>query len=141
MIDRRHTGIKGHPKGSSGRGSGPASIPNRGKGSSVRKKDVGLHLWPQAASLPQAGITLSPKEQPPPTQLVNNLPRFPSEFDRAPLGDAARRLTSTPSVSVYSLEFEANFLASTRPKPIAASLFGMRQKEEEPLDPYLARFT
>ncbi|RWV96739.1 hypothetical protein GW17_00040526 [Ensete ventricosum] len=37
--------------------------------------------------------------------------------------------------------FEANFLFSARPKPTVASLLGMRQKEEEHLGQYLARFT
>ncbi|RRT44122.1 hypothetical protein B296_00028631 [Ensete ventricosum] len=38
-------------------------------------------------------------------------------------------------------EFEANFLASTRLKPTTASLFGMRQKEDEHLGLYLTHFT
>ncbi|RZS21745.1 hypothetical protein BHM03_00054419 [Ensete ventricosum] len=37
--------------------------------------------------------------------------------------------------------FEGNFLSSTRPKPTTASLLRMRQKEEEHLGQYLARFT
>ncbi|RRT70014.1 hypothetical protein B296_00026758 [Ensete ventricosum] len=37
-------------------------------------------------------------------------------------------------------EFEGNFLSSARPKPTTASLLGMRQKEEENLGQYLARF-
>ncbi|RWW48239.1 hypothetical protein BHE74_00045698 [Ensete ventricosum] len=37
-------------------------------------------------------------------------------------------------------EFDANFLTSARPKPTAACLLGMRQKEDEPLGPYLACF-
>ncbi|RWW54227.1 hypothetical protein BHE74_00039203 [Ensete ventricosum] len=37
--------------------------------------------------------------------------------------------------------FEGNFLSSARPKPTAASLLKMRQKEEEHLRQYLARFT
>ncbi|RWW41241.1 hypothetical protein BHE74_00053290 [Ensete ventricosum] len=39
------------------------------------------------------------------------------------------------------MEFESNFLSSARPKPTAASLLGIRQKEEEHLGQYLARFT
>ncbi|RWW08223.1 hypothetical protein GW17_00028353 [Ensete ventricosum] len=37
-------------------------------------------------------------------------------------------------------ESEANFLASGHLKPTVASILGMRQKEDEPLGPYLARF-
>ncbi|RWV81443.1 hypothetical protein GW17_00057135 [Ensete ventricosum] len=39
------------------------------------------------------------------------------------------------------MEFEGNFLSSARPKPTAASLLRMRQKEEEHLGQYLASFT
>ncbi|RWW62211.1 hypothetical protein BHE74_00030671 [Ensete ventricosum] len=49
-------------------------------------------------------------------------------------------LTSVHSFDQLAREFEANFLASTRPKPTATSLLEMRQKEDEPLDPYLTRF-
>ncbi|RWW81529.1 hypothetical protein BHE74_00010071 [Ensete ventricosum] len=38
-------------------------------------------------------------------------------------------------------EFEANFLASARPKSTTASLLGMRQKEDKHLGQYLTRFT
>ncbi|RRT35647.1 hypothetical protein B296_00040626 [Ensete ventricosum] len=49
------------------------------------------------------------------------------------------------SASIHSFdqlmrEFEANILASTRPKPAATSQLGMRQKEGKPLGLYLARF-
>ncbi|RRT61365.1 hypothetical protein B296_00043123 [Ensete ventricosum] len=49
-------------------------------------------------------------------------------------------LTSVHSFDQLAREFEANFLASTRPKPTAMSLLEMRQKEDEPLDPHLTRF-
>ncbi|RRT66777.1 hypothetical protein B296_00039912 [Ensete ventricosum] len=54
-----------------------------------------------------------------------------------------RRLppTSIHSFDQLAREFEVNFLASSPPKPITASLLGMRQREDKPLDPYLARFT
>ncbi|RWW72361.1 hypothetical protein BHE74_00019833 [Ensete ventricosum] len=48
--------------------------------------------------------------------------------------------SSDPTEHVVA-EFEANFLFSARPKPTVASLLGMRQKEEEHLGQYLARFT
>ncbi|RZS16638.1 hypothetical protein BHM03_00048660, partial [Ensete ventricosum] len=53
-----------------------------------------------------------------------------------------RRLppTSIHSFDQLAREFEVNFLASSPPKPITASLLGMRQREDKPLDLYLARF-
>ncbi|RRT69525.1 hypothetical protein B296_00008973 [Ensete ventricosum] len=51
-----------------------------------------------------------------------------------------------PPSSIHSFdqlvrEFEGNFLSSIRPKPTVASLLGMKQKKEEHLSQYLARFT
>ncbi|RWW48329.1 hypothetical protein BHE74_00045600 [Ensete ventricosum] len=51
-----------------------------------------------------------------------------------------------PPASIHSFgqlarEFQANFLASARPKPTTATHVVMRQKEDETLDPYLTRFT
>ncbi|RZS27979.1 hypothetical protein BHM03_00061527 [Ensete ventricosum] len=48
--------------------------------------------------------------------------------------------SSIHSFNQLAREFEGNFLSSARPKPTATSL-GMRQKEEEHLEQYLARFT
>ncbi|RWW38335.1 hypothetical protein BHE74_00056437 [Ensete ventricosum] len=45
------------------------------------------------------------------------------------------------SLDQLAKEFEANFVASARSKPIIASLLVMRQKEDEPLGPYLIYFT
>ncbi|RRT73963.1 hypothetical protein B296_00006329 [Ensete ventricosum] len=55
-------------------------------------------------------------------------------YDRLPLA-------SIHSFDYLAREFEANFLASAQPKPTTTSLLGMRQKEDEPLESYLARFT
>ncbi|RWW59544.1 hypothetical protein BHE74_00033513 [Ensete ventricosum] len=49
--------------------------------------------------------------------------------------------SSIHSLNQLSREFEGNFLSRARPKPTVASLLGMRQKEEEHLGQYLARFT
>ncbi|RWW81530.1 hypothetical protein BHE74_00010070 [Ensete ventricosum] len=46
---------------------------------------------------------LSLEGQPPVTQPVDDLPRFPLESDQAPSGDAARHSTSIPNASVCSL--------------------------------------
>ncbi|RZS02060.1 hypothetical protein BHM03_00032029 [Ensete ventricosum] len=45
------------------------------------------------------------------------------------------------SFNQLTREFEGNFFSSVRPKPTVASLLGMRQKEEEHIGQYLARFT
>ncbi|RRT43132.1 hypothetical protein B296_00038594 [Ensete ventricosum] len=50
-------------------------------------------------------------------------------------------LASIHSFDQLAREFEANLLVSARPKPTAASLLGMRQKEDEHLGLYLAHFT
>ncbi|RWW64696.1 hypothetical protein BHE74_00028050 [Ensete ventricosum] len=49
--------------------------------------------------------------------------------------------SSIHSFNQLAREFEGNFLSSARPKPTVASLLGMRQKEEEHLEQYLAHFT
>ncbi|RWW78599.1 hypothetical protein BHE74_00013185 [Ensete ventricosum] len=49
-------------------------------------------------------------------------------------------LASIHSFDQLAREFEANFLASTLLKLIVVSLLGMRQKEDEHLGMYLARF-
>ncbi|RWW81185.1 hypothetical protein BHE74_00010444 [Ensete ventricosum] len=55
-------------------------------------------------------------------------------YDRLPL-------TLIHSFDQLAREFEANFLTSAWPKLTIASLLGMRQKEDEPLGPYLTHFT
>ncbi|RRT46592.1 hypothetical protein B296_00005585 [Ensete ventricosum] len=108
---------------------------------------------PQAAPLAPIGMMSLIEGQPMAMQPTDNLPHLSLEFDCAPLGNAVRHLTSTPRwydrlplASIHSFnqlvrEFEANFLASTQLKPTVASLLGMRQKEDEPLGPYLTHFT
>ncbi|RRT45130.1 hypothetical protein B296_00050491 [Ensete ventricosum] len=49
--------------------------------------------------------------------------------------------SSIHSFNQLTREFEGNFFSSARPKPTAASLLGMRQKEEEHIGQYLACFT
>ncbi|RWV83162.1 hypothetical protein GW17_00055272 [Ensete ventricosum] len=84
----------------------------------------------QAASLTQEGAMLSLKEQPPATQLVDDLPRFPLEFDHAPSGDAARRPTPTPSTSVHSLP-DLDTLSSDSTDSLRAQLRLMNQKIDD----------
>ncbi|RWV90302.1 hypothetical protein GW17_00047506 [Ensete ventricosum] len=48
---------------------------------------------------------------------------------------------SIRSFDQLAKEFESNFLASVQPRPTTTSLLEMRQKEDEPLEQYLARFT
>ncbi|RWV93151.1 hypothetical protein GW17_00044415 [Ensete ventricosum] len=49
--------------------------------------------------------------------------------------------SSIHSFDKLTREFEGNFLSNARPKPTAASLLRMRQKEEEHLGQYLVGFT
>ncbi|RZR96747.1 hypothetical protein BHM03_00025801 [Ensete ventricosum] len=71
----------------------------------------------------------NPRLTPPPLNLG-----IPVWCDRLPLA-------SIHSFDQLTREFEANLLASARPKPTAASLLGMRQKEDEHLGLYLTHFT
>ncbi|RZR91702.1 hypothetical protein BHM03_00019875 [Ensete ventricosum] len=89
----------------------------------------------------------------PPRDAVRQLTSTPSASARIMPDPDTLSSDSTDSLRAYRLpptsidsfdqlvkEFEANFLASTCPKSTVASLLVMRQKEDEPLGPYLTRF-
>ncbi|RWW48723.1 hypothetical protein BHE74_00045179 [Ensete ventricosum] len=73
---------------------------------------------------------LSPEGQPPVTQPVYNLPRFPPESDQAPLGNAARRPTSIAIASVHSLP-DPDILSSDSTDSLRAQLRLMSQRIDD----------
>ncbi|RWW32441.1 hypothetical protein GW17_00002887 [Ensete ventricosum] len=73
---------------------------------------------------------LSPKGQPPVTQPVDDLPRFPSKFDHAPSGDVARRPTSTFSALIHNMS-DSDTLSSDSTDSLRAQLDLMNQRIDD----------